>query len=460
MVNKLYQLSPVWMQNLACSILGLREKKSRLGGIFKPTLDFLTQSEWWNEKRIEEYQNQNLQDLIAYSYHHIPYYYRIFNQLGLRPEDIKSRQDLVKLPILTKEDIRKHYQELKSTSFQGKIIPCHTSGSTGKSLQFLFSQDAIQYRWALWFRHRNRFGISPEDPYATFTGQTAIPLKQKKPPYWRKNYPMKQTVFTMHHINTETTPHIVKRLNKGGFAYYSGYPSIIYNLAGIIEDLELQITTSPQVIFTGAESLLAYQREKISRVFGCPVTDQYGFSEGCGNASRCEHDLFHEDFEYGILECHNPVRNDDGSITGEILATGFTNLAMSFIRYQVGDTATWIDKECSCGRKTRTIKEINGRNEDFVITPEGNKILRFDYLFKDTEFIEEAQVVQKELGSIIIRIVKRPGYSSADEQFLIKEVHEKISSRLKVLFEYPSEIERERTGKFRAVKSFLKRNES
>src|SRR5690606_27159888 len=192
-------------------------------------------------------------------------------------------------------------------------------------------------------------------------------------------------------------------------------------------------------------ALLDYQREKISTVFGCLVTDQYGFSEGCGNASRCENDVFHEDFEYGILECHNPVINQDGTVTGEVLATGFTNLAMPFIRYQVGDTATWIETKCACGRESKTIKEINGRNEDYVITPEGNKILRFDYIFKDTIFILEAQVVQKELGRIIVRVVKRLGYSNKDEQLITKEVHSKISPRLEVDFEYVDKIDREQT---------------
>ena len=201
--------------------------------------------------------------------------------------------------------------------------------------------------------------------------------------------------------------------------------------------------------------MLVYQRDKISSVFGCEVTDQYGFSEGCGNASRCELDLFHEDFEYGILECHNPITNADGSKTGQVLATGFTNLAMPFLRYKVGDTATWVYTNCECGRESKTISTINGRNEDYIITPEGNKILRFDYLFKDTVNIVEAQIIQRKLGEIIIRIVRGPGYSEKEEAILNKKTYSKISPKLDVKFEYVNEIEREQTGKFRAVKSYL-----
>lgn len=455
MIVNIYKKLPVFLQNAACTIKGQLQKKERLGGAFLNIFEELRKTEWYTRDEIKKLQNNKLLETINYCYENIPYYRDLFNENSLSPSDIKSVDDLKKVPVLTKELVRENFEKLKNPKFKGKIIHMHTSGSTGKSLQFDFSEYANRFKWAIWFRHKARFGVSPSDPYATFTGQVVVPINQKKPPYWRENYSMKQTIFTMHHISEDKVPAIVNRLNKGGFVYYSGYPSILYSLATIIENVGLQITASPKVIFTGAEALLDYQREKISAVFGCLVTDQYGFSEGCGNASRCEEDLFHEDFEYGILECHNPIINPDGTKTGEILATGFTNLAMPFIRYQVGDTATWIDKECSCGRESKTILQINGRNEDYVITPEGNKILRFDYIFKDTVNIVEAQVVQKELGSITIRIVKGNNYSTKEEALLIKEVHSKISPRLKVSFEYIDKIEREATGKFRAVKSLL-----
>jgi phenylacetate-CoA ligase len=454
-LKTIYDNTPVAVQNFACTLRGVREKNILLGGKFYKIYDFLQQSQWWSKSDIEEYQLQKLRELITYCYPHIPYYTELFDSIKLKPSDIKNLEDLEKIPILTKELVRQNYNRLINPQFKGRIIHGHTSGSTGKSLQFLSSEKAVQYRWAVWFRHKSRFGVNVDDPYAAFTGQAAIPISQNKPPYWRKNYAMKQTVFTMHHINEKTVEAIVHELNTGTFVYYTGYPSILFTLASLIEERNLTITKPPKVIFTGAETLLEYQRKKMSKVFGCLVTDQYGFSEGCGNASRCEYDIFHEDFEYGILEYNNAVQNMDGSKTGEILATGFTNIAMPFIRYKVGDTATWININCKCGRYSRPIREISGRNEDFVITPEGNKILRFDYIFKDTIHIMEAQIVQKELGSIVIRIVKRAGYSKNDEKILINEVVSKISPTLKVYFEYVPEIEREMTGKFRAVKSYL-----
>src|SRR5690242_6155414 len=300
LLQRIYNNIPVSAQNLVCTIKGFKEKELRLGGPFNDYLLFLKKSEWYSNDAIQEYQDVKLAEIVKYAYNNVPYYNALLKELHLLPSDITKVDDLVKIPILTKEDVRNNINKLLSTGVKhSEYMKGHTSGSTGKSLQFYMSKDAVKWRWAVWFRHKSRFGINPGDPYATFTGLPAVPLNQTHPPFWRENYAMRQTVFTMHHINSATVGSIVRRLNKGGFLYYTGYPSIIFSLANCIEEAGLEITSPPNVIFTGAETLYRDQRELISRVFKAPVTDQYGFSEGCGNASRCENDLFHEDFEYG-----------------------------------------------------------------------------------------------------------------------------------------------------------------
>ncbi len=442
---------------MACSIKGWFEKEARFGGTFSTKLEFLKETEWYSEERINQYQITKLKEIIDYSYQNVEYYKELFDSIKLNPNDIKSLEDLQYIPVLDKESVRNNFEKLKNPNYKGDIKLCHTSGSTGKSLQFYLTKSAIQFRWAVWYRHRARFGVSINDKYATFTGLPAIPLNQKQGPFYRENWPMKQTIFTMHHLGDEKIPSIVKRLNRGDLVYYSGYPSILYALALAIEKLGLKISHFPKVIFTGAETLYDFQKSKIMEVFGSLVTDQYGFSEGAGNASKCEFDLYHEDFEYGVLErgSANGLQSD---FSGEIIATGFSNLAMPLIRYKVGDIGTWTTEVCPCGRKSKTLKLINGRNEDFVITPEGNKILRFDYIFKNTKNIVESQIVQNKLGEIVFRIIKREGYNKKEEIHLIQEIKAKISPSINVIFEYPDFIERTNTGKFKAVISNIKKN--
>ncbi len=455
----LYSHLPVFAQNLACGIQGSNQRKLRYAGVFPELLDRLQESQWWTADKIEEYQEENLQKLIRHAYDTVPYYRRAFDSLKLKPGDIRTSADLPKLPLLTKEDVFRHRDELVSTAYDTKyLVFCHTSGTTGKSLQFYQEPSAIQFRWAVWWRHKQRFGVEFDAPYATFTGLTAVPLNQSKPPFWRENKPMRQTIFTMHHVVPANVPSIVQRLNQGGLVYYTGYPSILSLLASMVREQGLTITAPPKVIFTGAETLYTDQRQTMAEVFQCVVTDQYGFSEGCGNASRCLEDLFHEDFEFGILERDQPQTTESGDRRGSIIATGFSSFAMPFIRYQVGDVGTWQSTVCICGRHSQVLKQIEGRVEDYVVTPEGRHILRFDYIFKDTHQVREAQVVQDRPDGIRIVVVRRPGYSNADEILIRDEIKRRVSDRLMVSFDYVDEIPREANGKFRAVKSLLHSN--
>jgi phenylacetate-CoA ligase len=166
--------------------------------------------------------------------------------------------------------------------------------------------------------------------------------------------------------------------------------------------------------------------------------------------------VFHEDFEFGILECGDSDRTNLASERGRIIATGFSNYAMPFIRYDVGDIGVWTNGTCACGRHSAILTSVDGRVEDFVLTPEGRKVLRFDYVFKDAANVRDAQVVQRQLGSICLRIVRRPAYSSSDENALRLEIKNRVSSRLIVEFEYVDEIEREANGKMRAVQSLIR----
>lgn len=98
---------------------------------------------------------------------------------------------------------------------------------------------------------------------------------------------------------------------------------------------------------------------------------------------------------------------------------------------------------------------IERRKEDYVFTPEGTKIMRFDYISKDGNEIKESQVLQRELGSMVIRIVKRPNYNTEMEKKIVSAVREWISPTIKIDFEYVDEIPRTKAGKFRTVISEL-----
>lgn len=265
-------------------------------------------------------------------------------------------------------------------------------------------------------------------------------------------------MLNMQHITADKIKEYADLINRVEFRFITGYPSIIHAFAQQVEESGLQIRRVPEWLFPGAEKLYAHQAEQITRVFpGIRIMEHYGFSEQAACASKCLHGHYHEDYELGHMEVDHPQRTADGTgQTGVLLATGFQNMAMPFIRYEVGDTVTLADAPCSCGLHSRVITDIEGRSEDYVLTPEGSRIMRFDYIFKDTRSIKECQVVQREAGGVVLRIVRRPDYDSRTEQSLLQAIKEQISPTLQVRFEYVDEIPRTRAGKFRAVVSELK----
>jgi phenylacetate-CoA ligase len=456
-VEQVYPRLPVFLQNAACWYYGTKEARVRSGREFERRLRDLLDSERWSATEIEAYQNEKLRKLIRHAYENVPYYRECWRSLKLSPADIQSREDLPKLPVLTKEDVRQNFDRLVSQKAnRHELVFRHTSGTTGKALHFYVTKAAIAFQWAVWWRHRLRFGVGPGTWHANFTGKRVVPLGQDMPPFWRWNSPMRQALLTMHHLTPDKISTVVEFLNAHHFEFYSGYPSIIHMLAMHASAAGLRLLSPPRAVFTGAENMLDFQRRDIHKFTGAILSDQYGCSEGCGNASRCAEFVYHEDFEFGIIE--------GGELAGSksadsILCTGFANKDFPFIRYEVGDTAEWQDagKSCACGRNSKVLLRIHGRKDDYVITPEGAHIMRFDYIFKDVMNVKEVQIVQERLGEITVRAVRRPEYDATDERTISREIHRWISPNLAVRFEYVPEIERESNGKFRAVLSRLPR---
>ncbi len=456
-LDKIYKSSPVVIQNIFCSAYGLLERKKRFGSFFQKKLIELTESEWLDEAEIRGYQNENVSRLISHAYRNIPYYRELFQKNDLTPRDVQSVDELEKIPVLTKEDVRNNWRGMvDETADTKRLIHQHTSGSTGTALDFYHSREAIQFQWAVWWRFRERFGVHYHDQplHCVFTGKPVVPLHQKKPPYWRFNFPSNQYVMNMQHIVEENIDQISKFLGQHSFEYYVGYPSIINQLCELLERCSIELASKPKFVFTGAEKLLSFQRKTMERVLGAHVVDQYGASEGCCNAARCEQDVFHEDFEFGVLRTEEDPRLSQGQ--ANVLGTGFANYAMPFINYRIGDVVTMHEGKCDCGRHSRVFSQFDGRIEEYITTPENRRIVRFDYIFKDTTSIREAQIVQSKLGAIVIRIIKRKHYSKATEDSLRAAVRKYISETLLVEFEYVTEIERTATGKFRAVVNNLK----
>ena len=456
MVNKtifnIYTRLPIWTQNLACSMAGINMRRTRYNKDFNGYLEFLEKSQWWSLSDLQAYQDEQLSRVVYHAYKTVPYYRRVMEERKLKPADIRTTTDLEKLPILTKDMVRGLGPELLSTGFPKRhVVHGHTGGTTGKSLQLYSDKNTQPRQWAVWWRHRRRFGLNLDDEFIVFAGRNVIPLNRMAPPFWRRNMTMHQTYVSIHHMTKQNMQILIEYLQKRKVKYYSGYPSAVYLVAKYLLDNNLRLPHPPEIIVLGAETLLPHQRRAMEKAFGCKVTDQYGASEQCGNISECEYGRYHVDMEFGHIE-FLPLKNAAPNVK-RIICTGFWNDAMPLIRYDIGDIATMPTQEiaCPCGRKSPVVEKIDGRIESYIITPDGRQAGRLDFIFKDSKYIEEAQFIQDDISTVKVKVVRSESFGIIHEKELLADLKKYLGDAIHFEIDYVSEIPRTANGKFRQI---------
>lgn len=459
-MNKLsiYSTLPYWLQNIAVSLYGYKLKRQRFNDEFYKILDFLNSTQGWSKEQICAYKEEHIFKILEQAYNHCPYYHKKYKDVGLRPYDFKKLEDLQKFPIITKEEIRENWHGMVSDNISKKdLILSHTSGSTNKPLAFYHTKYSIPFYWAIDQRYKNRFGFHYGSMCVNFSPRPIVPISSKRPPFWRYDRVLNRYFINMQQIRAEKIRNIISFLQTEKIDYFIGYPSVMNALANEIESSQCNLEYFPKHIFTGAEKIYINQKNALKRVFhGVEIHELYSFSEEAAVATHCKSSNYHEDFEIGHMELLDPHEVDDG-MQGDILATGFVNYGMPFIRYLNGDVAIFSNKECSCGLHSQVIYDIVGRVGDYVITPEGSRIQRVSIILEDITEIKECQIAQRELGEMILRIIKGDNYSIHTENKLKNRIKQWISPTINVRFEYVNKIPRTKSGKFKEVVSELEK---
>jgi len=232
-------------------------------------------SQWYDEERLRELQNEALCRLIAYCHEHVPYYSRLFRDMGLHPTDVRTVEDLSKLPLLEKETLRAQGEQLVSRKkVRWLLRKAHTSGTTGKPLTVYRDLDNVVYEYATLQRQWLWGGLRRNDRIATLKGEKRVPADRNKPPFWRYSPSERKLVMSSYHLSKRNAEAYVDALRKFRPMGLEGYPSSIYALARFMA--EQGITIPLKAVFTTSETLEPRQKQLIEEVFACRVFDYYG----------------------------------------------------------------------------------------------------------------------------------------------------------------------------------------
>lgn len=452
--SRMYEFLPIGLQNVVISTYGRRIKKERFCKEYFQWRDFLDKSQYFSADELKEYQNEKLRQLIAHAYEYVPYYRRILRDKNLTPEDIKGQEDLQKLPILTKDVIRKEFQKLISTKHPKKTLKLgHTSGTTGSPLEVLWDKNVdILHNVAIW-RHRNWAGFQFGDRYATLLGRVIVPIKQQQPPFYRINKPWNQYLFSSFHLSDENLQYYFDEFERNDIRFMEAYPSTAYILARYLQQHNLHYDM--KTIVTSSETLLPIQREVIEERFRCKVFDYYGMAERAMFSGECErHNGHHLHMEYGITEIVDNKGNEAPAGTlGRLVLTGLHNYGMPLIRYENGDVSGFKEERCSCGRTLQLLESVTTKAEDIVVTAEGRLISSsvLTHPFKPMHNILKSQIIQEDYDRLVIKIVRREDYSDSDTVSLLKAMQQRVGEKMDISVEFVTDIPLGANGKYRWV---------
>lgn len=417
-------------------------------------------TEWLGESELYELQCQRLQKLIAHCYKNVPYYRNLFEKLNLTPDDIKCREDLVKLPILTKDIVREHYDELISADIEErKYFNGSSGGSTGTPLRFIEDINTWNSGHAYMFHFFENSGYKVGERMFTLAGNSLV----QKPGIDRRiSFKDIYDVVLMRnkkHDCTDITPEAMAQHYKAMMKYkpvaLRGYASSLYFLARYIEQNRLPVC-KVKVIFTTGEKLMPKYRYKIQQVFHTDIYDGYGASDGGVAAYECYmHEGLHIVEEKCVVEITDIQGKPlpDGEV-GHVLTTDLNNYCFPFIRYKVGDMA-YVKKElCSCGRKHRLLGEIIGREGRAIYNKQGrpySSIVIDNMMFKNLDIhteecqrlyekMERFQIRQDKAGDLRILIVPANPQEPLSTFDYVRENFEEYFPESKVSVEFVDNI--------------------
>jgi phenylacetate-CoA ligase len=374
----------------------------------------LRRTQYLSLDELHALQSNALSRLVEHAYAHVPMYRARFAALGLSPSDVRTPEDLAKLPVLRRADLRAYGPAWASTAPPIPTIRKQTSGTTGEPLLFGFEPDSEHWRRAVRYRGYEWAGYRPGDRSLHFWG---APLPT--PPPWptrlkididrrlRRELYVPCAVMTDDHL--EEVIAIVREQRPAVLVCYSQAGA---ELARYINRKGRRTWPSIPTI-CGAERVTPRDRADLEQAFG-PVFDVYGCREVMMIAGECEvHDGLHVAVENLVVQIvvtengrERPAREGE---TGEVVLTDLHNLGMPFIRYANGDIATaGPTSRCACGRTLPRILSVQGRVSETLRDGKGAAVsgIALSYAFYEvSSAVRQFQVVQHRDRSVTIRLV-------------------------------------------------------
>ena len=368
------------------------------------------QAQRLSPEALEDLNWQRTKALVRYAFEKVPYYQRRFRQEGLHPDDLQGPETFVRVPVLTRQDLKGNFQDLVSVEAKPRQFrTVTTGGSTGEPVKVYHQKNVV--REAMQWRMLQWWGLGAGEDMAWVYRDMGANFKKRliNAGLW---WPSRRILLDASSLDIGQMRRFLGEFARLRPALLHGYVGAVDHLAQFMLDQKIQVPP-PKAIWVTSAPLTPVQQRRIESAFGAPVYDQYGSCEVYWLAAQCPAKgplhMFHDVRRIEFLDKDNrPCAEGE---LGNIAVTDLENQLFPLIRYLNGDMSSRMPGLCSCGVTLPLMDKVRGRTTDIVKLP-GGRCISGDYLttlFDDyPDAVRRFQVYQKADYSIEILVVPEP----------------------------------------------------
>ncbi len=386
------------------------------------------------QEQMRQLQGEKLKRIVAHAYSNSPFYRKRFDEYGIRPEDIRSIEDIVKLPFTVKQDLRDNYPFGIMAVPMSDIIRLHaSSGTTGKPIVVGYTkQDLDNWKEAV-ARCLTAFGLGSSDliqisyGYGLFTGGLGLHAGVQH---------IGATVIPTSSGNTQKQIQIMSDFGTTAFACTPSYAMYVTELlenSGMMDTLKLKVG-----IF-GAEPWTENMRHELEQRLHIKAYDIYGLTEisgpGVGGECECQNGThISEDLFYPEIIDPVTLQPVGPGEKGELVFTTLDKWGMPMIRYRTRDLTSLNYDVCDCGRTTVRMGKIMGRSDDMMIIrgvnvfPSQIEAILLEFPEYEPYFLIEVDRVNN-TDTFQIQVEVKPEYYT-DRINLLVRLKQRLASRI------------------------------
>lgn len=403
----------------------------------------LIKHETWSRDQLAEYNFSQRIKILTYAYEHSIFYKRLYDEIGLKPQDIKTEDDWNAVPIVTKQMIADYSDQIQVTEDVDKYgFVANTGGSTGKPLKVYRDKRHFWMApfWRFYGWHVGRKSGSPFAEVPIFGLDHAYldrsqyrftknELKKRDESFW----PIKYFYLSPYSEFSDQVCDYVKQLSASPLVSMYAYAGAVDTFADYCMENNVKI---PHLAFIEvcASPVTEVVRAKVKEALNCHVFDFYGSNEMGPMAVECSHggqdhhlhvlsDLLHIDL---VNQNGLPV---NGKEVGNTVVTCFTNRVFPFVKYDHGDRTHWVMKPCDCGLPFQCIAPVKGRMSDYLVTNSGEHVdgVGFNEIFDfNPEAVKQFQFRQSRNGFVELAVVPNHAYNKSHVE--LEQVFHKLQS--------------------------------